>query len=82
MSFTTDDFTECLACAFRDATFAADQVERVIAAWGRGDGAGRDAGHPRWSDHSATEWRGGFLVALKDGRSAYVTGWNDYTGWG
>lgn len=43
-------------------------IETCIAAWGRaGDGS---------------EWSGGFLMKLKDGRYAYLTGWCDYTGWG
>ena len=27
-------------------------------------------------------WTGGFVLKLKDGRFAYLTGWCDYTGWG
>ena len=77
MSYTTYDFEESLK-----QTIAASDVARVIAAWGKGDGMGEDAGHFRWSEEGATEWSGGFLLALKDGRFAYVTGWCDYTGWG
>jgi hypothetical protein len=43
-------------------------VERVIAAWGL------------HGDYS--EWEGGFILAMKDGRFAYVWGWCDTTGWG
>jgi hypothetical protein len=44
-------------------------VKRVIAAWGHSpDGYG--------------SWAGGFLMELKDGRFAYLTGWCDTTGWG
>lgn len=83
MSFTVDDFTECVACAARDTQrLTASDVLRVIAAWGKGDGMGDDAGHYRLSDISATDWRGGFLCALVDGRFAYISGWCDYTGWG
>lgn len=45
-----------------------DAVETVIAATGEnGDYA---------------EWSGGFLLKLKDGRYALVSGWCDTTGWG
>lgn len=27
-------------------------------------------------------WEGGFLLGLKDGNYAVLTGWCDYTGWG
>lgn len=78
MSYTTDDFEESLG----RVTVTARDVARVIAAWGRGGGMGTDAGHYRWDSDGATEWAGGFLVSLKDGRFAYITGWCDYTGWG
>lgn len=29
-----------------------------------------------------TEWSGGFILKLQDGSFAYISGWNDYTGWG
>jgi len=44
-------------------------VEVVVAAWGV---QGRD-----WAD-----WTGGFLLRLKDGRFAYLSGWSDSSGWG
>jgi len=77
MSYTTTDFEESLK-----QTIPASDVARVIAAWGKGEGMGKDAGHFRWAADGASEWAGGFLLALKDGRYAYVTGWCDYTGWG
>jgi hypothetical protein len=45
-----------------------DAIKQVIAAWGIS------------GDYS--EWDGGFLMELKDGRFAYLTGWCDTTGWG
>lgn len=48
--------------------FAMQDIQNAVAAWGRnGDYA---------------EWDGGFLLALKDGRFAYIEGWCDTTGWG
>jgi hypothetical protein len=78
VSYTTEDFGESLSRVDLDRT----TIDRVVAAWGMGDGQGRDAGHNRWSDTSVTEWAGGFLMRLRDGRYAYLTGWCDYTGWG
>lgn len=55
----------------------------MIAAWGGGDGMGANDGmKPGWAEDGATDWSGGFLLRLKDGRYAYVWGWCDYTGWG
>ena len=83
MSYTTDDFSECVTCAIRDTGLSIlRDITRVVAAWGYGDGMGDDAGHKRLADTSATDWSGGFLCALSDGRFAYITGWCDYTGWG
>ena len=48
------------------ATITPEHIAKVIAAWGESDG----------------EWSGGFVLALKDGRFAYLTGWCDTTGWG
>lgn len=78
MSYATYDFTESLE---RVGISKAD-IERVLAAWGKGEGMGEDAGHYRWSEDGVTEWSGGFLMQLRDGRFAYLTGWCDYTGWG
>lgn len=85
MSYTVEDFSECVACAWRDASEAGvslASIARVVAAWGKGDGRGEDAGHFRLADIGATGWNGGFLCALVDGRFAYIAGWCDYTGWG
>lgn len=78
MSYATSDFTESLS---RVKLERADIAE-VVAAWGHGEGQGDDAGHFRWSEDGATDWHGGFLMRLHDGRFAYLTGWCDYTGWG
>jgi hypothetical protein len=43
-------------------------IKHVKAAWGKN------------GDYS--EWEGGFLLELKDGRWMYLTGWCDTTGWG
>ena len=46
----------------------ANEIDKVIAAWGlQGD---------------YSEWEGGFLMHLKDGRYAYIWGWCDTSGWG
>ena len=86
MSYTTSDFEECLGCTGRGGVPKVDKadIKRVIGAWGSGDGRGTDAGHLRHVDDEfgVTEWAGGFLCQLKDGRFAYISGWNDYTGWG
>lgn len=78
MSYTTSDFSES-----RDRVrVELVDIDAVVAAWGKGDGMGDDAGHLRWAEDGATDWCGGFLVRLRDGRFAYITGWCDYTGWG
>lgn len=69
MSYTTYDFHETLFNPSVRGEIDPAAVEKVIAAWGRNpEGYG--------------SWEGGFLLALKDGRFAYVTGWCDTTGWG
>lgn len=78
MSYTTDDFTESL----QRVLVKSSDVDAVVAAWGKGDGMGEDAGHFKWSEDGATEWRGGFLLRLNTGHYAYLTGWCDFTGWG
>ena len=45
--------------------------KRVIKAWDNGI-----EGKP------GSDWSGGIVVELNDGRYAYFTGWCDYTGWG
>jgi hypothetical protein len=78
MSYATYDFTESISRVGLDRA----AIERVVAAWGSGDGQGEDAGHCRWAEDGVTDWSGGFLMRLRDGRYAYLTGWCDYTGWG
>lgn len=77
MSYTNQDFSESLSRARIDPS----EVTSVVAAWGSGSGQGKDSG-PGWSKKGVTDWTGGFLLKLTDGRYAYVTGWCDYTGWG
>lgn len=82
MSYQVSDFSECVECAIRDtARIRREDISAVLAAWGKGCGAGDDAPGYRFGT-SATEWVGGFLCALVDGRFAYISGWCDYTGWG
>jgi hypothetical protein len=45
-----------------------ETISAVLAAWGENG----------WS----SDWEGGFLMLLKDGRFAYLSGWCDETGWG
>ncbi len=45
-----------------------EQIKTVIAAYGNNGGY--------------SEWEGGFLMELHDGRRAHITGWCDTTGWG
>lgn len=53
---------------------------RVVAAWGEATGMGGYDDDDRY--YGQTEWTGGFVVLLADGGFAYLTGWNDYSGWG
>lgn len=78
MSYTTYDFEESLS----RVSIEPSSIEKVIRAWGKGDGQGEDAGHYRWASDGASDWSGGFLFKLRDGSFVYVTGWCDYTGWG
>lgn len=50
-------------------TITPDKIQSVIAAWGE-------------STEGYGEWSGGFMMLLKDGSYAYLTGWCDTTGWG
>ena len=52
----------------RQSGFELADVDCALAAWGKN------------GDYS--EWSGGFLMRLKDGRLAYSEGWCDTTGWG
>lgn len=72
-SYTTYDFAESLV---REREVAVSNIETVLAAWGNVDRDGACC------DACGGEWSGGFLMQLKDGRFAYLTGWCDYTGWG
>lgn len=78
MSYATHDFTESLERSGIDPS----EIASVLAAWGKGDGQGDDAGHFRWAEEGVTDWHGGFVMKLRDRRFAYLTGWCDYTGWG
>lgn len=51
------------------STIVPDLIESVVAAWGS-------------SEEGYGQWSGGFIMKLKDGRFAYLTGWCDTTGWG
>lgn len=46
-----------------------EDVEEVLSAYGG-------------SDEGGGSWNGGFILKMKDGRYAHVSGWCDYTGWG
>lgn len=50
-------------------TITPDQIDSVIAAWGE-------------SNEGYAEWSGGFVMKLKNGHYAYLSGWCDTTGWG
>ena len=78
MSYATYDFSESLSRVGIEKA----EIEKVLAAWGQGDGQGQDAGHYKWAEDGVTDWFGGFLAQLKDGTFVYITGWCDYTGWG
>ena len=45
-----------------------EDIARVEAAWGR--------------NGDMSEWDGGFVLRMKDGKRMYLTGWCDTTGWG
>jgi hypothetical protein len=70
-TYTTSDLEYSLEKCLGKA-----QVKCVVAAWGNVDRDGACC------DACGGEWSGGFLLELKDGQYAYVTGWCDYTGWG
>ena len=74
-AFDVYDFSESVACAQRDghgSGISIGEVKECLAAWGT-----ICEGYCDWEG-----WEGGFLVSLKDGRFAYITGWNDTSGWG
>ena len=38
--------------------------------------------HMAYGPEDSTDWAGGFVVEMKNGRYALSRGWCDYTGWG
>jgi hypothetical protein len=66
MSYTSYDFYESVSGA---AEFTSEDVAECLAAWGE-------------TGDDSLEWKGGFVLRLKDGRYAYLTGWCDTSGWG
>lgn len=70
MSFTNYDFSQSIEGQGIDR----ETIARVVAAHGVTEAS--------CCDDCGGEWSGGFLLAMKDGLFAYVTGWCDYTGWG
>lgn len=69
MSYSVFDFSESLnRLNQHEHGFTKADVAECLAAWGdRGD---------------YDEWTGGFLLRLRDGHFAYLSGWCDTTGWG
>lgn len=67
--YTTSDFHETLFNSTIKRQIVPEDVRRVVAAWGH-------------SPEGYGSWEGGFLLELIDGRTAYITGWCDTTGWG
>jgi hypothetical protein len=70
MSFSNYDFSESI----RGEGIERESIKRVLAAHGVTEAS--------CCESCGGEWSGGFLLEMKDGRFAYVTGWCDYTGWG
>lgn len=66
MSFTTNDFYECLSHA--EIRWPSKPI-KVKLAWGV---AARDY----------ADWTGGFVVKLANKQFAYLSGWSDSSGWG
>lgn len=54
--------------SLKQVAIDAADIALVISAWG--------------ANGDCAEWSGGFVLALKDGRTAVLTGWCDTTGWG
>jgi len=73
MSYTTIDFSESLA----RVKIPPGDISTVVAAWGHGSGMGTDSGLG-WSQDGVTDWAGGFLLHMANGRYAYVWGWCDW----
>lgn len=70
--YTTNDFEESI----RIVGLERKDIKRVLAAWGNVDSEGACC------EACGGEWTGGFVMELKDGHFATLTGWCDYTGWG
>lgn len=68
MAYDLYDFTASVERAEGEFGFNLQSIDRCTMGWGhKGDGS---------------EWNGGFVLRLKDGRWVHLTGWCDYTGWG
>lgn len=68
MKYDLSDFVETVEIAAEREGFDPKNIQRCVAAWGE--------------QGSYAEWEGGFLLELRDGRYAYLSGWCDTTGWG
>lgn len=68
--YALEDFVETI----NGVEIKRDEIESVIKSWGDTNGSSKES--------SGSELSFGAVLKLKDGRFAYVTGWNDYTGWG
>lgn len=64
------EYTTCdLSESLSGANLRREDIETVHYAWG-------------YSPEGYGSWTGGFILELKDGRFAKLTGWCDTTGWG
>jgi hypothetical protein len=70
-TYATYDLSESLdiARSREGANISREDIETVHYAWG-------------YSPEGYGSWEGGFILELKDGRFATLTGWCDTTGWG
>ncbi len=55
--------------SLRSVGFDESTLVSAVRSWGR-------------SPEGFASWEGGFVLKLRDGRYAYLTGWCDTTGWG
>ncbi len=76
--WSLSDFSETVG-HYDNNKIKKEDIEEVLCAWGS---TPNDDGGGNQSDGFGTEWSGGFVLKLKNGKYAYITGWNDYTGWG
>ncbi len=69
--YTTSDLSESVEIARHreGSNITKESIEKVHYAWG-------------YSPEGGGSWEGGFILELKDGTFAELTGWCDYTGWG